>query len=95
MFIDTALDFLVKQIYTTRQKKAAVAMQLSLNRTGALHRVVSRWLLRNMGERKILKCIVKWVGTFMINGTTSLCPLGFNTGAISMQTGIPWAHLCC
>jgi hypothetical protein len=57
--IDTALDFLVQQIYATWQNKDEVATLLSLDMTGAFDRVVPAWLLHNMRERKNLDWIVK------------------------------------
>ncbi len=49
--IDTALDFLVQQIYATWQNKDSVAMLLSLNMTGAFDNVVPARLLHIMRER--------------------------------------------
>jgi hypothetical protein len=57
--IDTALDFLVQQIYATWQNKDGVATLLSLDMTGAFDRVVPARLLHNMRERKIPDWIVK------------------------------------
>jgi hypothetical protein len=39
---------------------------------GAFDRVVPAWLLHNMRERKIPEWIVKWVGSFISNRTTTL-----------------------
>jgi hypothetical protein len=87
--IDTALDVLVQQIYATRQNKDSVATLLSLDRTGAFHRVVLARLLHNMRERKISEWIMKWVGSFISNRTTTLCLLGYNTYAFPTDTGLP------
>jgi hypothetical protein len=57
--IDTTLDFLVQQIYATRQHKDGVVMLPSLNMTGAFNRVVPARLLQNMWERLIHEWIVK------------------------------------
>jgi nitrate reductase assembly molybdenum cofactor insertion protein NarJ len=87
--IDTTLDFLVQQIHATWQNKDGVATLLSLNMTGAFDRVVPARLLHNMRERKITEWIVKWVGSFISNRTTTLCLPGYNTEAFSTHTGIP------
>jgi hypothetical protein len=87
--IDTALDFLVKQIHKTWQNKDGVATLLSLNMTWAFDRVVPARLLRNMRERKIPEWIVKWVGSFISNRTMTLCPPGYNTDAFHTHSGIP------
>ncbi len=49
--IDTALDYLVKQIHATWQNKDSVAMLLLLDMTKAFDRVVPAWLLHNIRER--------------------------------------------
>jgi hypothetical protein len=87
--IDTALDFLVQQIHATWQKKDGVATLLLLDITGAFDRVVPARLLHNMRERKIPEWIVKWVGSFISNQTTTLCLPGYNTDAFATPTGIP------
>ncbi len=87
--IDTALDFLVQQIHATWQNKDDVATLLSLDMTGAFDRVVPARLLHNMRERKIPEWIVKWVGSFISNRTTTLCLPGYNTDAFSTYRGIP------
>jgi hypothetical protein len=51
--IDTALNFLVQQIYASWQSKDGVATLLSLDMTAAFDRVVPARLLHNMRERKI------------------------------------------
>jgi hypothetical protein len=51
--IDTALDFLVQQMYATWQNKDGVATLQFLDMTGADDRVVPAQLLHNMRERKI------------------------------------------
>jgi hypothetical protein len=87
--IDIALDFLVQQIHATWQNKDGVATLLSLNVTRAFDRVVPARLLHNMRERKIPDLIVKWVGSFISNRTTTLCLPGYNTDAFPTHTGIP------
>jgi hypothetical protein len=87
--IDTALDFLVQQIYATWQNKDGVATLLSLDMSGAFDRVVPERLLHNMRERKIPEWIVKWVGSFISNRTTTHCLPGCNTDAFRTHTGIP------
>jgi hypothetical protein len=87
--IDSALDFLVQQICATWQNKNGVAMLLLLDMTGAYDRVVPVRLLHNMRERKILKWIVKWEGSFISNRTTTLCLPGYNTNAFPTHTCIP------
>jgi nitrate reductase assembly molybdenum cofactor insertion protein NarJ len=79
--IDTALDFLVQQIQAAWQNKDGVATLLSLDMTGAFDGVVPARLLHNMRERKILEWIVKWVGSFISNKTTTLCLPGYSTKA--------------
>ncbi len=64
-------------------------MLLSLDMTGAFDRVVPARLLHNMRERNILEWIVKWVGSFISNRTTTLCLPGYNTNAFSTHTGVP------
>ncbi len=86
---DTALDFLVQQIHASWQNNDGVAMLLLLNMTGAFDRVVPTWLLHNMRERKFPEWIVKWVGNFISNQTTTLCLLGYNTDGFPTHTGIP------
>ncbi len=87
--IDFALDFLVQQIHATRQKQDGVATLLLLDMTRAIARVVLARLLHNMRERKIPGRIVKWVGIFISNKTTTLCLPGYNTDAFPMHTGNP------
>jgi hypothetical protein len=87
--IDTAFDFLVQQIHETWQNKDGGAMLLLIDMTGALDRVVPARLLHIMRERKIPEWIVKWVGSFISNRTTTLCLPGYNTDAFSTHTGIP------
>jgi hypothetical protein len=87
--IDTALDFLVQQIHATLQNKDGVATLLSLDMTGAYDRVVPARLLHNMRKRKIPEWIVKRVGSFISNRTTTLCLPGYNTDAFPTHTGIP------
>ncbi len=92
--IDTALDFLVIQIHASWQNRDGMATPLSLNMTGALDRVVPTWLLHNMRERKIPELIVKWVGSFISNRTTTLCLPGYNTDCFSPHSGIyQWSQL--
>jgi hypothetical protein len=86
--IDTALDFLVQHIHALWQNKDSVATLLSLDMTGAFDRVVPARLLHNMRERKIPEWIVKWVGSFISNKTTTLCLPGYNTDAFHTLTGI-------
>jgi hypothetical protein len=57
--------------------------------TGAFDRVIPARLLHNTKERKIPEWIVKWVGRFISNRTTTLCLPGYNTDAFPMHTGIP------
>jgi hypothetical protein len=87
--IDTPLNFLVQQIHATWQNREGVATMLLLDRTGAYSRMVPAMFLHNMRERKISKCIMKWVGSFISNRTTTLCLLGSNTDAFPTHTGIP------
>jgi hypothetical protein len=87
--INTALDFLVQQIYATWQNKDGVATLLLLDMTGAFDRVVPARLLHNMRERKIPEWIVKLVGSFISNRTTTHCPPGYNTDAFPTHMGIP------
>jgi hypothetical protein len=87
--IDTALDFLVQQIYATWQNKDGVATLRSLDMTGAFDRVVPAQLLHNMRERKIPEWKVKWVGSFISNRTTTLCLPGYTTDAFPTHMGIP------
>jgi hypothetical protein len=56
--------------------------------TGAFDRIVPARLLHNMRERKIPKWIVKLVGSFISNRTTTLCMPGYNTDTIPTHTGI-------
>jgi hypothetical protein len=51
--LDTALDFLVKQINETVQNKDGVATLLSLIMTGDFDRIVPAWLLHSVRERKL------------------------------------------
>jgi hypothetical protein len=57
--------------------------------TRAFDRVVPAQLLHNMRERKIPEWIVKWVGSFISNRTTTLCLPGYHTKAFPTHTGIP------
>jgi hypothetical protein len=57
--------------------------------TGAFDGVVPARLLHNMRERKILEWMVKWVGSFISNRTTTLCLPGHNTDPFLTYTGIP------
>jgi hypothetical protein len=86
--IDTALNFLIPQIHATWQNKNGVATLLSVDMTGAFDRVVPARLLHNMRERKIPEWIVKWVGSFISNRTTTLCLPGYNTNAFPTHAGI-------
>jgi hypothetical protein len=56
--------------------------------TGAFDRVVPARLLHNMWERRIPEWIVKWVGSFISKGTTTLCLPGYNTIAFPIHTSI-------
>jgi hypothetical protein len=87
--IDTALEYLDQQIHATWQNKDGVAMLLLLDMTGAFDRVVPAWLLHNMRERKISEWIVKWVGSFISNITTTLCLPGYSADAFPTHTGNP------
>jgi hypothetical protein len=87
--IDTALNFLVQPIRAKWQNKDGVATLLSLDMTGAFDKVVPARLLHNRRERKIPGWIVKWVGSFISNRTTTLCLPGYNTDAFPTHTGIP------
>ncbi len=87
--IDTSLDFMVHQIHAIWQNKDGVAMLLSLNMTRTFDRVTPVRLLHNMRMRKSSECIVKWVGNFISNRTTTLCLPGYNTNAFPTHTGIP------
>jgi hypothetical protein len=91
--IGTALDFLLQQVHATWQNKDEVAMLLSLDMSGAFDRVVPARLLHNMRDREIPEWIVKWVGSFISNRTTTLCLPGYNTNAFSTHTGIPQGAL--
>jgi hypothetical protein len=57
--------------------------------TGAFDRVIPAQLLHNMRKRKIPDWIVKCVGSFISNRTTTLCLPGNNTVAFPTHTGIP------
>jgi hypothetical protein len=57
--------------------------------TGAFDRVVPAWLLHIMREQKTPEWIMKWVGSFISNRTTTLCLSGYNTNAFPTHTGIP------
>jgi hypothetical protein len=57
--------------------------------TGAFDRVVPVRLLHSMRERRIPKWIVKCVGGFISNRTTTLCLPGYNSDAFPTHTGIP------
>jgi hypothetical protein len=87
--IDTALDYLVQQIHATWQNKNGVATLLSLDMTGAFDRVVPARLLHNLRERKIPEWIVKWVGSFISNRTTTLGLPGYNTNGFPTHKGVP------
>jgi hypothetical protein len=86
--IDTALDFLVQKIHAMWQNKDGVATLLLLDITGAFDRVIPARLLYNIRERQIPDRIVKWVGSFISNRTTTLCLPGYNTDAFPTHTGI-------
>jgi hypothetical protein len=45
--------------------------------------------LHNKRERKIPDWIVKWVGSFISNSTTTLCLPRYNINAFFLLTGIP------
>jgi hypothetical protein len=60
---------------------------------GAFGRVVPTRLLHNMRERKIPEWIVKWVGSFISNQTTTLCLPGYNTDRLPTHIGIPQGSL--
>jgi hypothetical protein len=87
--IDITLGFLVQPIHTTWQNKDGVATLISLDMTRAFDRVVPVRLLHNMRERRIPEWIVKWVGSFISNRTTTLCLLAYNSDAFPTHTGIP------
>jgi hypothetical protein len=57
--IDTALDFLMQQLHTTRQTKEGVATLFVLNMTCVFDRVVLAWLPHNIMVREILEWILK------------------------------------
>jgi hypothetical protein len=57
--------------------------------TGAVNKVVPAWLLHIVREGNIPEWIVKWVGSFISNRTTTLCLLGHNNNAFPTHTGIP------
>jgi hypothetical protein len=86
--IGTALNFLVQQIHATWQNKDGVATLLPLDMTGIFDEVVPARRLRNMREWKIPGCIVKWVGRFISNRTTTFCLPGYNTNAFPTLTSI-------
>jgi hypothetical protein len=46
-----------------------------------------------MTERKVPEWIVKWVGSFIRNRTTSLCRPGYTIDAFPIHTGIPQGSL--
>ncbi len=52
--------------------------KISLDMTGAFDRIVPARLLHNMRERTTPDWIVKWVGSFISNRTTTLWPPGSN-----------------
>jgi hypothetical protein len=87
--IDTTLDFLVQQIHATWQNKDRVAMLVSLDMTSAFYRVILAWLLHNLRERKIIEMMVKWVGSYVSNRTTTLCHQGYDTDALPTHMVIP------
>ncbi len=89
MSIDTALDYLVQQIYATWQNKDSVAMLQLLDMTGAFDRVVPALLLHNLREREIPELILKWVNSFISKKTMTLCLPGYNCNTFSINTGIP------
>jgi hypothetical protein len=91
--IDTALNFLVKQIYATWQQNDDVATLLSLDMTGAFDGVIPARMLHNMRERKVPDWIVKWVGSSISNRTMTLCLRGYNTDAFPTHMGIPQGSL--
>jgi hypothetical protein len=86
---DTTLDFLVQHIHATRQNKDDIAMLLLLSTTGAFDIVVPAQLLHNMREKNIPELIVKWVGNFISNRTTTQCLPGDNTKTFPIYMGIP------
>ncbi len=62
---------------------------LLLAMTGAFDRVVPARLLHDMRERKIPDWIVKYVGSFISNKTTTLCLPGYNTDAFPRIRAFP------
>ncbi len=66
-----------------------MATLLFLNLTWTFYRVVPARLLHNMREIKLCEWIVKCVGSFIINRTTTLCLPGYNTNAFSTHTSVP------
>ncbi len=87
--IDTALNFLVQQIHAIWQNKDGMATLLILDMTGAFGKVVPAHLLHNMRITKMPERIVKGVGSFISNRTTSLCLPSYNIDAILTNTSIP------
>ncbi len=85
---NAALNFLIEQIHATWQNKGSVALLQLHDMTGAYDRIVSAQLLYNMRESKIPEWIVKWVGSFISNRTTTLYLPGHNTNAFSTHTEI-------
>jgi hypothetical protein len=86
--IDTTLDFLVEQIYTTWQNKDSMATLLLLDPTRAFNRVVPAQLLHHMRKRRILECTIKRVSSFISNRSMTLCLPVYNTTAFPMHTCI-------
>ncbi len=83
-----SLNFLVQQVHTTCQNKESVATLLLLDMSKAFDRVIPARLLHNIRESKVHERMVKWVGSFISNRTTTLCSLGYNTDAFPRHTGI-------
>jgi hypothetical protein len=87
--IDTALEYLLQPIHASWQHNDGVALLLLLNMTGAFDMVVPVRLLHNMRERKIPEWIVKWVGSFISNRTTTSCLPAYNTNPFPTHSSIP------
>ncbi len=77
-----------KQTADSQLFPLGVALLLSLDLTGAFDRVVPAWLLQDMRGSTIHGSIVKLMGSFISNRTTTICLPGYNTNNFPTHTWI-------
>ena len=88
-FVETALDLLVKQIYTVWKEGKQIALVLSLDIARAFNTVNHLRLLDNLRKKRVPMWFVRTIGSFLEGRSTTLIVDGKETTPRKLNAGVP------